>query len=45
MHVPSLLGCISEGETVDEAMKNGREAIELYTDQADEQPSADPPKS
>ena len=28
--VPSLPGCISEGETKDEALKNIREAIELY---------------
>ena len=28
--VPSLAGCISEGETVEEALKNIREAIELY---------------
>ncbi|GAX61336.1 hypothetical protein SCALIN_C22_0046 [Candidatus Scalindua japonica] len=28
--VPSLPGCISEGETKDEAIKNIREAIELY---------------
>ena len=28
--VPSLPGCISEGETVDEAMTNIREAAELY---------------
>jgi len=28
--VPSLPGCISEGETVDEALKNIQEAIELY---------------
>ena len=28
--VPSLPGCISEGETFDEAMKNIREAIDLY---------------
>ena len=28
--VPSLPGCISEGETVEEAMQNIREAIELY---------------
>jgi predicted RNase H-like HicB family nuclease len=30
VYVPSLPGCISEGETVDEAMANIREAIELY---------------
>ena len=29
-HVPSLPGCISEGETVEEAMANIREAVELY---------------
>ena len=28
--VPALPGCISEGDTVDEAMRNIREAIELY---------------
>jgi len=28
--VPSLPGCISEGETREEAIKNIREAIELY---------------
>jgi predicted RNase H-like HicB family nuclease len=28
--VPTLPGCISEGDTVDEAMQNIREAIELY---------------
>lgn len=30
--VPSLPGCISEGETVDEAIKNIKEAIMLYLD-------------
>ena len=30
VYVPSLPCCISEGETVDEAMKNIREAIDLY---------------
>jgi predicted RNase H-like HicB family nuclease len=28
--VPSLPGCISEGETKEEAIQNIREAIELY---------------
>jgi predicted RNase H-like HicB family nuclease len=28
--VPSLPGCISQGETKDEALKNIREAIENY---------------
>ncbi len=28
--VPSLPGCISEGETKEEAVKNIKEAIELY---------------
>ena len=29
-HVPSLPGCISEGDTKEEAIKNIKEAIELY---------------
>ena len=29
-YVPSLSGCISEGETAEEAMVNLREAVELY---------------
>ena len=32
VYVPSLPGCISEGETVNEALKNIKEAIELYLD-------------
>ncbi len=28
--VPVLQGCISYGETIDEAIKNAKEAIELY---------------
>lgn len=28
--VPSLPGCISEGDTVEEALKNIQETIELY---------------
>jgi predicted RNase H-like HicB family nuclease len=34
--VPSLPGCISEGETKEEALKNIREAIELYLESKDE---------
>ncbi len=30
VYVPSLSGCISEGETEEKAMANIREAIELY---------------
>ena len=30
VYVPSLPGCISEGETKEEALKNIQEAIELY---------------
>lgn len=30
VYVPSLPGCISEGDTVEQALKNIQEAIELY---------------
>ena len=30
VYVPSLPGCISQGETIEEALKNIKEAIELY---------------
>ena len=30
VYVPSLPGCISEGETKEDAIKNIKEAIELY---------------
>lgn len=29
-YVPSFQGCISQGETVEEALKNIKEAIELW---------------
>jgi predicted RNase H-like HicB family nuclease len=35
-YVPSLPGCISEGESCDEALRNIREAIELYLEQVDD---------
>lgn len=28
--VPTLPGCVSEGDTIEEALENAREAIELY---------------
>jgi len=36
VHVPSLPGCISEGKTVEEALRNIREAIELYLEPVDD---------
>ncbi|MFH1650341.1 MAG: type II toxin-antitoxin system HicB family antitoxin [Candidatus Woesearchaeota archaeon] len=30
VYVPSLPGCVSEGDTKEEALKNIKEAIELY---------------
>ena len=30
VHVPSLPGCISEGDNIEDALSNIREAIELY---------------
>ena len=30
VYVPSLPGCISEGDSVEEALQNIQEAIELY---------------
>lgn len=35
--VPALPGCISEGDTLEEALNNIREAIELYLE-PDEEP-------
>ncbi|MCA9432311.1 MAG: type II toxin-antitoxin system HicB family antitoxin [Candidatus Omnitrophica bacterium] len=34
--VPSLPGCISEGDTKEEALQNIREAIELYLEPVDD---------
>jgi len=34
--VPSLPGCISEGETVKEALANVQEAIQLYLEPVDD---------
>ncbi len=32
VEVPSLPGCFSQGDTIDEALKNIHEAITLYTE-------------
>jgi predicted RNase H-like HicB family nuclease len=37
VHVPAMPGCISEGDTLEEARQNIREAIELYLE-PDEEP-------
>ncbi|MBP8973706.1 MAG: type II toxin-antitoxin system HicB family antitoxin [Anaerolineae bacterium] len=36
VYVPALPGCISEGETVEQALTNIREAIELYLEPVDD---------
>ena len=36
VYVPSLPGCISEGDTLDEALRNIREAIGLYLEPVDD---------
>jgi len=35
-YVPSLPGCISEGDTKEETLKNIKEAIELYIEPVDD---------
>lgn len=36
--VPSMPGCISEGNTTEEALQNIREAIALYVEPIDDDP-------
>jgi predicted RNase H-like HicB family nuclease len=36
VYVPALPGCISEGDTLEEARENIREAIELYLESTEE---------
>jgi predicted RNase H-like HicB family nuclease len=40
VYVPALPGCISEGDTLEEAVRNSKEAIELYLEE--EEPAAIP---
>ena len=40
-HVPSLPGCISEGDTVEEALANVQEAISLYLEPVEDDWVAD----
>ncbi|MDH4217335.1 MAG: type II toxin-antitoxin system HicB family antitoxin [Candidatus Aminicenantes bacterium] len=40
--VPALPGCISEGDTKEEALKNIREAIELYLEPVEDDKSFSP---
>jgi len=40
--VPSLPGCISEGDTKEEALRNIREAIELYLEPVEDDGSFNP---
>ncbi len=36
VEVPSLPGCISQGKTIEEALENIKEAIELYLEPEDD---------
>ncbi len=36
-----LPGCITEGDTVEEALRNAREAIELYLEPDEDEPVAE----
>lgn len=38
VHVPALPGCISEGDSREEALANIREAIELYLEPEEDDP-------
>lgn len=37
VYLPSLPGCISEGDTREEALKNIREAIDLYLEPVEDE--------
>ncbi|MBI4503995.1 MAG: type II toxin-antitoxin system HicB family antitoxin [Chloroflexi bacterium] len=36
VHVPALPGCHTQGETIEEALANAKEAIALYLEELDE---------
>ena len=38
VYVPALPGCVSEGDTIEEALQNIREAIEVYLEPTEEAP-------
>ena len=38
VYVPALPGCVSEGDTIEQALQNIREAIELYLEPTEEAP-------
>jgi len=42
--VPALSGCLSQGETIEEAMNNVKEAIELHLEVLREEKSVEIPK-
>ncbi len=45
VEVPSLKGCCSQGDTLDEARKNIQEAIKLYLEDVHPRPHLDFPPS
>ena len=42
IYIPSLPGCISEGDTVEDALKNIEEAAELYLETVEDDWVLDP---
>lgn len=40
VYVPSLPGCISEGENIDDALANAQDAIELYLEPVEHEVSS-----
>ncbi|MFZ0134543.1 MAG: type II toxin-antitoxin system HicB family antitoxin [Desulfobacterales bacterium] len=42
VYVPSLPGCISEGETREEALNNIKEAVELYLEPVEDDYTVSP---